>query len=222
MLVSEYITRLNYALRGIDDDAPISGSDEWNYWLSVLNRKKDELYEDVTKQWSVTYEARGLGTIAASAAPSFDLDDDFLAPSDSIYIVTNEGVRRDYVLIKPQEKNPHRQEAFIAGQEPQVIYFTKEILAGADIIGGTLYLPAYFMPDDFTDENDTVLLPDPNWGVLAAAAEIAGNDIVYEDKEANLTAKANNLYDLMVKKNRRGTFLNPRKAQTNVQRIRGF
>lgn len=44
MLVSEFLTRLNYALRGTDDDTPDIGSDEANYWLSTFNRVKDQLY----------------------------------------------------------------------------------------------------------------------------------------------------------------------------------
>lgn len=56
MTLSEAITRVNYALRGTDDDAPTSG-DDFNHWVSILNRKKDELYYDVGKQWSFIYKA---------------------------------------------------------------------------------------------------------------------------------------------------------------------
>lgn len=56
MLVSEAISIANYALRGTDDDAPSVGDQgEGDYWLSLLNRKKDELYYDVGKQWSFIY-----------------------------------------------------------------------------------------------------------------------------------------------------------------------
>jgi hypothetical protein len=56
MTLSEAITRINYALRGTDDDPPTSG-DEFDYWVSLLNRKKDELYEDTSRQWSFIYSA---------------------------------------------------------------------------------------------------------------------------------------------------------------------
>ena len=56
MTLSEAMTRINYALRGVDDEAPTSG-DEFDYWVSLLNRKKDELYEDTSRQWSFIYSA---------------------------------------------------------------------------------------------------------------------------------------------------------------------
>jgi hypothetical protein len=55
VILSDAISGVNYALRGTDDAAPTSG-EEFNYWLSLLNRKKDELYYDVGKQWSFIYK----------------------------------------------------------------------------------------------------------------------------------------------------------------------
>lgn len=69
MLVSEAITKINYALRGIDDSAPSSGTDEYNYWLSVLNQKKDELYQDISVTWRPTFKETAPnepGTVATS------------------------------------------------------------------------------------------------------------------------------------------------------------
>lgn len=58
MTLSEAVTRINYALRGTDDSAPSLTSEEGVYWISLLNRKKDELYQDVGKQWSFIYKSR--------------------------------------------------------------------------------------------------------------------------------------------------------------------
>lgn len=55
MLVSDFITRVSYNLRGIDDEIPTAGDDEWVYWLSVGNAKISELYKDVTKQWRFSF-----------------------------------------------------------------------------------------------------------------------------------------------------------------------
>lgn len=57
MTLGEGIKRINYSLRGTDDDFPASGTDEYTYWLSLVNQKKDELYEDVGRQWSFIYKA---------------------------------------------------------------------------------------------------------------------------------------------------------------------
>jgi hypothetical protein len=56
MTLTNAITAINYLLRGTDDSAPAASSEEFNYWLSTLNRKKDELYTDVGKQWSCIYK----------------------------------------------------------------------------------------------------------------------------------------------------------------------
>lgn len=223
MLASQFLTDVNYNLRGTDDDAPAFDSQEGTYWISILNRKKRELYEDVTKTWSNTFDGtRTVGTISADAEPSYDLDEDFIAPSDKVYVISSTGQRTDYELVKPNER-PYRQRyAYIAGMDPQVLYFSNEIATGEQIIGGTLYVPGYYMPDDVTSATDTIPFLTPDWAVLAVAAEIAGNDIIYEDKEANLTAKANNLYSLMVKRNRRGTYSNPRVSPIVVPYRRGI
>lgn len=70
MTLSECMSRINYALRGTDDDSPETTSDEYTYWLSLINRKKDELYQDTSRQWSFTYKATAPnepGTVATSA-----------------------------------------------------------------------------------------------------------------------------------------------------------
>lgn len=219
MLVSGFMTRVSYSLRGTDDDAPVQGSDEWKYWLDTLNRKKNELYDDVTRRWENTFEIRSLGTVTASTAPSFDLDDDFLGASDYIYVVTTGNARVEYRLIKPGERLAYKRECYIAGMAPQVLYVTNEIKSSENIVGGTLYLPGFWLPADLARSTDELPFLSPDWAVMAVAAEIAGNDIVYEDKEANLTAKANNLYNQMYKKNRRGTYKNPRVSPTVVRRI---
>jgi len=46
MTVTEFLSGVNYAIRGIDDAAPSVGTEEADYWIATLNRKKDELYKD--------------------------------------------------------------------------------------------------------------------------------------------------------------------------------
>jgi len=220
MTVAQFLDKVNYALRGIDDDAPAFGTDEANYWLSILNDKKDELYEDVTKNWSNVWSVASLGTVAASATPSYNLSATFLGSSDKAYIVKTDGTRTNYTIVKPNEQSTALREVYVAGDNPQKLYFTNEIEATEDIIGGTLYLPGYFLPTDLDAEDDVLPFPNPKWAVAAVAAEVAFGDITYEDKAETLNNKANFLYGLMVKKNRRGTHQNGRSTPYNVKRIR--
>lgn len=56
LTVSEFMTEVNYSLRGIDDDTPTEGNDEWIQWLSILNRFKNSLYQDPTKEWRFSFK----------------------------------------------------------------------------------------------------------------------------------------------------------------------
>lgn len=207
-----FIERLNYVLRGLDDEAPAADTDEYNYWIDTLHMKLEELYADTTKQWNNTYEDIELGTVSATATPTFDLDETFLSPANVAYIIDANGRRQEFSIIKAQEKDPDKQEVYVAGQDPETLYFTQEIKAGSNLVTGTLFLPAFVMPDMPTLPDDFIPAPDPNWAVYATASQIAENDITYEDKAASLNAKANNLYTLMSKKSIRGTYGNSRKT----------
>jgi len=238
MTISEFLTNVSYALRGIDDDPPTFGDDESDYWISTLNRKKRELYNNTKLRWNNTYDVRSVSTIVASATPSFTLDDsyptyddnsDFLAFSGdnsvkaesrtAAYIIKTNGNRYDLPGCHAEDRDLNYRQVFIAGQNPQTLYFTDEIKASEDIIGGVLYIMGYFMPADVSLEADVLPFIDPDWAVMAVASEIAFNDIVYEEKAPDLNAKANNLLTQMIEKNRKGTFGRPRVTPTSVNPI---
>ncbi len=207
------------SLRGTDDDTPAAGTDEANYWLRVANRLRRNLYRDLSKQNRAAYQILELGTVSASETPSFDLDDNFLGASDDCYIIDKASSRHDFTIIQPQEKSYLKQQVYIAGVNPQTLYFSQPITTSSTYIGGTLYLPAYVLPDDLTS-NSTIDVDDPDWLVTATAAKIAFNDVTYESKAADLNAEANSLYKVMLANNRRGTYGNPRRSPTSVTRIR--
>lgn len=286
MNVTTALTKISYALRGIDDDAPTFGDDEAVYWLSVLNDKKDELHRDPKKKWStgfketapiepgtvattgtttltgtstyfedyrvgdkITVDGETVRTIAtitsdtiltvtvafsntassktfthttiiATGVQSYSLHRSFLLPSDSVLITTTGDNDLYYDIIKPQERNTNVRNVYVSGDNPKVLTITSEITSTEDLIGGTLTVPGYYLPDDMTAGSDILPFPDPNWGIMASAAEIAFNDIIYEDKADGINAKANALYAMMSQANRAGTWNNPRKIPTNVNRIR--
>lgn len=219
MITTDFIALVNDAWRGTDDVPPTAGTDDWDYWVRTANRIKRNLYKDTTKQWVSTYEVLELGAITASADLSFDLDDTFIAPAEGCYAIGSNGSRHDFSLIHAQEVRSNVQTVFIAGQNPQTLYFSAAIAATEGYVGATLYLPAYVMPDDFKNANDTVDVDDPDWLVVATAAKLAFNDVTYEPKAGDLQNEANALYKQMVNNTRRGTAGNPRKSSYNVTRI---
>lgn len=217
MTLEQAIEKINYALRGLDDETPTEGSDEWNYWTSVLNTKKDELYESLNL--ATAYNVQSLGTIVAATEPAYNIPTSFMGVSgdkedvyagSDAYVIKTDGKRINFRLIKPEERTRSELQVFIAGVNPQQLFFTDEIEADDNIVDGELFLPGYYLPDDVEDPTDTLPVPRPNWLVLATAAEIAFNDIVYEDRAEGLNAKANNLYQAMVRSERRGTYSQPR------------
>ena len=276
MDVSTALTKISYAVRGIDDDAPVFGDDEATYWVSVLNDKKDELYNDPNQSWINIFEVdapeeKGLvstagtttltgsgtyftdykvgdkitvsgetvrvidsitsdtslevtvafsntdsdltfihSTVIQAGVQTYSINRKFINPSDKIEILLSDGTKRYYDFIRPGARENATRGVYISSQNPQLLTFSTTIAADEDIVGGTLVIPGYYMPDDISLETDLLPFPDPNWGVFAAAAEIAFSDIVYEDKASDILAKANDLMRKMVAVNRKGTYGQPR------------
>lgn len=285
MDVTTAISGISYALRGTDDDAPLVSSDEWTYWLSVLNRKKDELYRDLTKQWPESFlldapiekgtvatagttTLTGTGTrftdykagdtitvdgetartidtitsdtvlsvtvaftntasaktftrqiIVATGVTSYSLNRSFIAPSDDAYVLVS-GQKHYFSFTKAQARSPYTAEVFISGVNPKVLNFST---APDAIVGGTLHIPGYYLPADLTAATDLLPFSDPQWGVLAAAADIASRDITYEDRTDGLMAAANNLFEQMATAARRNTFSTPNRIPyKNKYHIQGY
>lgn len=226
--MAEWLDATNYALRSTDEDSPALTSDEGAYWLNTLNRKISELFTNSRVLFDSTWEVKDLGTVTASATPTYPVQDDSLtpvpypliAPSDKVLIVTLDGNKRYYDLVKPRERSDNTRYFYLSGVNPQVLHCTNEITADEDIVGGTLYLPGYYLPAELTSETDDIPVPDPYWAVMSVAAELAFNDLTYEDKSEGLNTKANNLYMQMVRTNRRGTHGEPRTTPYKNYRIR--
>jgi hypothetical protein len=292
MTLTQLIAKINYNLRGIDDDSPVLGDDEWNYWTSLANSKKDEWADDTSQNWrsnwlntpptepgtgatTATTTLTGTGTefldyrvgdkitvsgetertiatitsdtvltvtaafsnsasgktfthksIVATAVQAYSVPRTLISPSDQVRIIPTTGSDIYYDLDPPQErsKTSTLQEVYLSGRNPQTMTFAYAIASTDQIVGGTLYLPGYYRPVDLdaTLATDLVLVDDPNWLAMAVAAEVAFNDITYEDKYADLAGKASVLYKNMSRRNRKGTYKTPRVSATNVTRITGF
>lgn len=220
MNVSTLFTQINGAYRGTDDDAPAVGTADYDHWLSTTNRKLSEWARDNKNTWQSLFEVREIGTIAAGTQ-TYDLDDEILIPADSVIVTTTDGVAVPYRIVKPQERDRWANGVYISGRNPQTLTFVSTIDAGSAIVGGTISLGGFFIPDELAAANGIIPVDDPYWLVYAVASELAFNDLTYEDKAADLNNKANNLYAMMVTANRKGSSGNPRTIRTKVDRIRG-
>lgn len=219
MVLSELIVRINDAFRG-DETSPVAGTDEYAYWLRTANRKVSEWARDTKQNWRSNFDIVEAGTIAVGTQ-AYDLDDTLLQPSDYVIVTPTTGVDIRYTLASPQERERYTNSAYVSGRDPQILTFYDDILTGNQIVGGTLKVPGYYLPDTMAIASDVVPVDDPNWLVLATASELAFNDITYEDKYVDLNTKANALYAQMVSANRKGSSGYPRQARTAVRRING-
>lgn len=220
MTVAEALVDINYVLRGIDDDSPTFGTEEASQWLAAINRIKRRLFRNSKVLFDETWSVKSLGTITASATPSYNCDATLIAASDQVYAVDTNSKKIWYDMTTARRRPRTGRQFYLAGMNPKVLYCTNEIKSTEDIVTGTLHLPGYYMPADVTTAGATIPFPDPDWAVMAVAAEIAFNDITYEDKVADLNAKANELYMQMVRNNRRNTYNTPKVIPTNVNRIK--
>ena len=213
MLVSTLFDRINYALRGLDDDTPAEGSEEATYWLSVINRKKDEWAYDPNENWSSLFAVRTLADPVVAGTQTYDLDRDFMRPSDDVFVEVGPKTIT-HKLVEPQLRDTG--DVFITGK---ILNFTDTIEATDERVGGDILMPGFYSPIDLTAFDDDVLIDDPNWLAVAVAAELAFSDVTYEDKYSDLVGMANDLYLKMKSANRKGTITSPRAIRTSVNRI---
>lgn len=227
MTLQNFITEVNYNLKGTDDTAPVLGDEDWVYWVVIANKKKAEMYRDVKQSWSSSFvKAQSLGVVAAGDvnALSFNLPTTFLAAADHAYVKHTDGTYNDIPVVKASERDFSTKQLYVAGQNPMKLYWSQSIVTGDPDIGGTLYLPGFYEPADIDATLVGAFIPvdDPHWLAMAVAANVAENDIEYQDKFDDLQGQANVLYRNMARTNRRGTRGNGRQSAYNVKRIRGF
>ena len=193
--------------------------------VRTIDTITDDTTLTVTVAFSNTASAKTFtrATIIASGTTDYALNRKFLSPANRAYVLTTSSTKVYLDYIKPRASQIDSRRLYIWGVNPQNISFTDTIDSTENIVSGTLFVPGNYAPADLStsDGDAEIPLPDPYWGVLAVASDVAGNDITYEDKEANLNAKANARYRQMTRNSRRNTYNQPNPPPTNVNRIRG-
>lgn len=223
MQVDELFSHINSIYRGSDDDAPTEGSDDYALWINTTNRRQREAAVDPKQPRASNWVVESLGTLAAGTN-TFDLDDTFFMP-DSYVLVTpvDQTAPIEFIIIKPQEiRNFLRQRAtYISGFDPSTLTFVDEINSDDQLVGADVTIQGYTIPDDVTNDTDTVQVDDPYWLATIVASDLAFSDLQYADKAPDLLNRANDMYRKMNHVNRRGVYGQPRVAKTSVNRITG-
>lgn len=217
MTAQTLLERAWRAYRGKDvTKTPPWGSDKANMVLDLANQKKDEWAMDSNQKWTSLFEVRDIGTIA-TATLTYNLDADFLYPSDFIQVEKTNGDVVDISITKPQHRLDNTESVYISGSGPKVLTFAGTIDSGLD--GGTLRAPGYYLPADMTIVSSVVAVDDPNWLVYIVASELARNDPAKQDEFPNLIGMANELYKKMVNANNDIGFKQGGTIPYNIQQV---
>lgn len=199
MTAEKLIERIWRAYRGKDaTKTPTWGGDKSDMVLDIANQKKDEWAKDPYHMWDSLFSVEDVDTID-TATLTYNLADNFLAPSDYFLIEKTNGDICEIAVTKPQQRLDNTSSVYISGSNPKKVTFAGTIDSAYD--GGTLKAPGYYLPADMANTTDVVPVDDPNWLVYAVAAELARNDPAKEDQFANLIGIANDLYAKMISAN---------------------
>ena len=200
MTASELLQEVYTAFRGkIASKTPTWGSDKANIVLEIANRKTREWARDPYHRWDSLFSVENVGTINTSTF-AYNLDADFLAPSDYFLVQKTNGDLVEVSVTKPNQRLTNDTSVYISGRNPKKVTFAGTSIESS-FSGGTLKAPGYYMPASLVEDTDVVAVDDPTWLVYAVAAELARNDPAKEDQFGNLMGMANDLYTKMITAN---------------------
>ena len=135
-------------------------------------------------------------TVIKTGVTEYTLNRRFYTPSDSVIVTTGvQDVYYNYTL--PQQRQTGG--VYIYGRPKKLAFYTTP---GAAVVGGELKVAGYYLPKELVLATDLVAVDDPNWLVMATAAELARNDPAKDAEFGNLLGMANDLYIKMTQANR--------------------
>jgi len=162
---------------------------------------------------SLTFTRR---PIITTGVQEYSLHRNFFVPSDKITVTTStQDVTFDFA--KPQARD--MADIYISGRSPKMLTFYNDIESTSQIVGGTLKVPGYFIPDDLAAATDEVSVDDPEWLAYAVAAELARNDPAKDSEFGNLISMSNDLYRKMINANNAIGFLQNGTIPNNMPQI---
>ena len=178
------------------DDESISRSEpSYSKYVSILNDLQRDWYEESlvlpNERWASLEREE---TIIISSDTQYDLDGELvLHPLSysplSVTLPSGNTVMPKLVsaaeFIRSNNKN-----IFTASSDGKIINFKKEFIDSA--IGGRITYPYYVNLEEISNDDDNIIVDNPNWLVYMLAAEIARSDIVQAGQYGNLVALAQN------------------------------
>lgn len=179
----------------------VSGSAKWSKILAIANNKIDVWASEEDANWNSLYDpAFSIGTVTATN--TFDLDDSIHTvsdtPDDTIDIANLDGTTSKYQTVSANKLKTYPDSVGkYCSQVGRTLRFNKTFSATDKEFGGTINVPSYLYPDHLVNNSDTVPVDDPQWLVLATAAEYVRNDLLKQNQYPNLINEANDRMEAM-------------------------
>lgn len=188
------------------DDESISRSEpSYGKYVSILNDLQRDWYEESlilpNERWASLEREE---TIIISSDTQYDLDGELVIhPLNysplSITLPSGEIIIPKLVstteFIRSSDKNVYTASSF-----GKTINLKKEFIDSA--IGGRITYPYYVNLEEISNDDDNIIVDNPNWLIYMLAAEIARSDIVQAGQYGNLVALAQNAMTSMKNRQR--------------------
>jgi hypothetical protein len=204
---------------------PTPGQAKYMVMLMVANRLKNNWARDSKVHWDSLFVQRTYGPIIASQQ-AYDLDSDVFYLSDFVYVLRTDGNTDRFQVVHPESRNKQFSPVGQIGSDngDPITYLTGSNQGGDSNltlnfqtpfsempgdVGGTIQVGCYAQPDDMLSPGDTVPVNDPEWLVMALAAEMARNDPSKQDQYPDILAQATDLYGKMVLDNQGNSYQQP-------------
>lgn len=188
------------------DDESISRSEpSYGKYVSILNDLQRDWYEESlilpNERWASLEREE---TIVISSDTQYDLDGELVLhplnysplsitlPSGGIIIPKLVSTTE---FIRSNDKNVYTASSF-----GKTINLKKEFIDSA--IGGRITYPYYVNLEEISNDDDNIIVDNPNWLIYMLAAEIARSDIVQAGQYGNLVALAQNVMTSMKNRQR--------------------
>lgn len=218
MIASDFLNNVYIKYRGkVASKTPAWGDEKAVLAMTIANGKVREWANDSNQVWASLFEIKDVSPVISTSTLTYDLDPNFLYPSDFFQIVKTNGDVVDISVTKPQQRLDNSLSVYVHGSNPKKVTFAGTIDSSYN--GGTLKAPAYYLPADMTLATSVVAVDMPDWLVYATAAELARNDTSKEAEFGNLIGMANEIYQKMIAANNNIGFKQGNSVPYNMPQI---
>lgn len=203
MVVSDFVPAVILRAEG-KTSTSVSGDTKWMKVLGIANLQILNWQDEPDVDWGSLYNrALAIGTVTATDTFALDLDtlrtisSTFGDPVRITWTNTNGTTSyTDYDIINYDALKEYPDGNYCA-QIGSNLVFNQPFLTTAAEFGGTITVPALLYADSIAADGDTIPVDNPNWLVVATAAEYIRTDVTRQNQYPNLAAEANSIMERM-------------------------